>query len=171
MPLLNKDGTTYTLVKPNPLMSDQSFWKKNYIMHGKFGQDVKCEKLPEIKPIIQEEIPTVQTLNPPPREESPENKIQVWCLPAYYKEIKDGLYGDTYRRVHHGKKFLFEAMLLEQDDLLLKIWCDTKTVTQGSILYPKTMDKRWWRVNVIKEEDGGYTLLSIPSDYHPDFSD
>jgi len=39
----------------------------------------------------------------------------------------------------------------------------------GSILYPKTGYKRWWRVQDKTQKGGGWVLVAAPSDHQPSF--
>ncbi len=128
--------------------------------------------LAQAREIIDKKDPLiVETLEEPEVGEGDENKVQVWCLPASFKEYKDALYGEQYRKVRYGNKFLCEAIILDLEDLYMTLWSNTKAITTGSILFPRTHDKRWWRVEGIKEQDGGYVIYSTISDYQPKFVD
>lgn len=191
MALLDKNGKIYTLSRPNPIMTDQELWvqKEKLIFHNKIGKSVVL--LDEARPVERitdfafdakvlaqtqemlgkQEPEIVTSLEEPEVGGAEDEKMQVWCLPASYKEYKDNLYGEKYRKVRYGNKFLAEAIILEQEDLFMTMWTNTKAVTEGSILFPRTHDKRWWRAERIKEQDGGYIIYSMISDYQPKFSD
>lgn len=188
MALKNRDGTDFRLNKPNPIMASQKLWGKEVklIFHNKIGKTIILpDEIRAVKPIIfdtqviekakvtltKEEPLIVKQLEEPEVGLVEEDKIQIWCLPASYKEYKDALYGEKYLKVRYGNKFMFEAITLEQDDLSFILWTNTKAVTQGSILFPRSHDKRWWQVQSIKEQDGGYILAAMISDYQPKFSD
>lgn len=189
MALKNRDGTDFKLNKPNPIMADQRLWEKEgkLIFHNKIGKSVILpDETRPVKPIVfdsqviekakevlkpTQEPVVVRQLEEPEVGNEIEDKVQIWCLPASYREYKDDLYGEKFRKIKYGNKFLFEAISLEQDDLTLMVWTNTKAVTEGSILFPRSHDKRWWRVQSIKEQDGGYIVCSMISDYQPKFSD
>lgn len=185
MALKNKDGTEYKLNKPNPIMIDQTIWEKEkLILHNKIGKLVvlpdKTERvvfdhqtIMKTKELLEKsaEPVIVKQLEEPEVGNNEDDKVQIWCLPASYKKYKDSLYGEEYKKINYGSKFLFEAISIEQDDLSFIIWTNTKAVTEGSILFPRTYDKRWWRVQSIREENGGYTIAAMISDYQPKFSD
>jgi hypothetical protein len=180
-----KDGTPYCYQKPNPIMSLQYSWDCKYILHNKLGHTVifpdqaqpeKPEE-PEINDdkseVAEESTDEVQILTSLPGEhETPDpNKIEAWCLPAVFKEFKDSFYGEKYRKIQYGSKFLLEAILIKLEDLYIKLWINTKSVTKGSILYPRIQDRRWWRVEHIEQIDNGYLITGSLSDYQPNFSD
>jgi hypothetical protein len=185
MPIKNKDGTPYRLTSPNPLMEEQIIWGKNYTLHGRLGQVVTFPDNAQLPARPQpprkfstpdepkkEEPEIVESLEPDFVGSESEGQIQVWCLPATYKEYVDTLYNEKYRKIVYGKKFLFEAILEDQSDLFIMLWTNTKAVTEGSVLFPRTYDKRWWRVEGVKKDDEGegYLIYATISDYHPEFS-
>jgi len=200
MGLKNKDGTTYKLSGPNPIMSEMAMWDKEskLILHNVGGKLISYEdatvvfhnqepqvvkeieapvkepepvKAPiEEQPVIDkfDEIPIIESMEVP---ENPDavDKIQVWCLPAYFRQYKDG--DETVSKPRYGQKFLFEAILEEEGDFQILLYTTTDAVTEGSILFPKTYDKRWWRVTqTIKGEDGLIRIIGSLTHYHPEFS-
>lgn len=181
MTLINNDGSEFMISKPNPVMISQEIWY-DYVLHNKFGKWVEDEQNVEVtKELITREIIREAVFNKPiepkiveaikvPTVAEIENKIQVWCLPGFYTEITDPLYGEKYKKVSYGKKFVFEAILQDHNDLYIKMWINTKSVTVGSILYPRISEKRWWRVKSIVKEKEMYLLTAESSDYYPDFS-
>lgn len=184
MALKNKDGTEYKLAKPNPIMADQKLWEKEkLIFHNKIGKLIvlpdKTERvvfdsqmIMKTKELLEKTDPVIiKKLEEPEVGSHEDDKIQVWCQPATYKKYKDNLYGEEYQKVNYGSSFLFEAILIDQDDLSFILWTNTKAVTKGSIIFPRTHDKRWWRVQSIREENGGYTIACAISEYQPKFSD
>ena len=48
------------------------------------------------------------------------NKVIVLCAPAIETEIKDELYGDSYKRTTYGSKTEFPAIIIEQNDFVLR---------------------------------------------------
>jgi hypothetical protein len=141
------------------------------------------------EPTQEQELPTIVKTTEPPtvvKKDIPdivdkldddgittvmEGEIDVWCLPAKYVEVVDSIYDQKYKKLKYGNKFIFQGYLIEQADLFTIIWTKTKAVSEGSIIYPKIMDKRWWRVTGTKEEEGGYLLYAEITDYHPNFSE
>lgn len=96
-------------------------------------------------------------------------KTFIHCLPAQIRERKDSLYGEVYKTVKYGSPISFEAVIVAQTDFTLDVWTDTDKISRGSILYPKTGYKRWWRVQEKVQKESGWLLKSIPSDYQPSF--
>jgi hypothetical protein len=180
MTIKNTDGSIFHLQKPNPIMMTQEQWEpEKLIFYNKFGKMVEEDhsiKKIEVKKEIQ--LPKPQKPDEPkiiekievPKAEEIENKIQVWCLPGFYKEVTDPLYGEKYTKVTYGKKFMFEAILEDHNDLFIKMWINTKSVTVGSVIYPRISEKRWWRVQSIDQHKDMFLLTADSSDYYPDFS-
>jgi hypothetical protein len=172
MALKNADGTTYTLSKPNPIMLNQTLWRDKCILHNIVGRKIMIDDVvvsvpvpkPTEKPAEPQVVEKLEEPTPDP------NVTQIWCLPASYKEVVDSLYGEKFQRLVYGKKFLFDAIIIESEDLYLTLWTDTRAVTAGSVIYPRNQDKRWWRVQNVKEENG-YLIYAMVTDYQPDFSD
>lgn len=186
MAIKNKDGTPYTLTSPNPLMAEQEMWRKSvkFTLHNKLGTTVTLPDTGAAKVVPRQVVETPplpdqkfdpqivdSVVEPDPVGFAPEEVMQVWCLPGTYKEYQDPLYNESYRKITYGKKFLFEAVLADQNDLQIILWTNTKAVSNGSILFPRNYDKRWWRVEAIKQEDDGYLIYGTISDYQPEFSD
>lgn len=182
MAIKNKDGSTFVLKAPNPLMKDMSLWKNKFILHN-------CDWKPEstedeqgrvvlplraadaikesvITPLDTHSIPVLEAAPTPPDD----GRIRVWCLPAQIREHVDKLYGGKFQRIKYGKKFMFEALVMEEDDLYMVFWTNTRAVTEGSVVFPQNQDKRWWRVNEIVEKDGGYALMAVACEFTPEFS-
>jgi len=174
--LKNKDGSDFKLSGPNPLMADQTFWGK-FILHNKVGNLI-FEKDPKIRPKpispirkeepkeIKEEIVEVVT-----KTQFIPNSTEIWCLPASFKEYKDGLTQDMHKKIRYGKKFKFPGVIRETKEVYIILWCNTKAVSEGSIIYPRNQETQWWRVQETKPENNGYLVYATITDYHPDFSD
>lgn len=131
--------------------------------------ETRQEPAPEVferKPIVQPDLH---------REELQANsddgieKVFVHCLPASVRERKDSLYGETYRTIKYGNPYSFEGVVVEQQDLFIKIWTTADNTNEGSILFPKTHQKRWWRVQQREKKSGGWLLAAMPSDHQPSF--
>jgi hypothetical protein len=197
MALKNKDGSTYTLAKPNPIMKHQSLWaNEKYLLHNmkwkvevfvdendsnaieenqvesSFIEELKQTK-PELEKITEnifEQKTVVQTDTKKEEEKKSEiNKIFVHCLPATIKIKTDDLYGDSYQTIQYGSPTSFEAVMLKQDDLSCEIWTDTDTIAIGSVIFPKINTKRWWRIKNKEKKANGWILYSITSDFQPSF--
>ncbi len=177
MALRNKDGSVFKLNGPNPIMTQQTLWNDKYIIHNKIGRRVVIADSQEIQePILKpqtKEPQIVESLGKKEeiRVESPNDPIQVWCQPANYVEVVDPLYGEKYKKIKYGKKFMFEAIIVEHEDLFMIFWTNTKAVTPGSVIYPRSRDKKWWRIESVKEDQGGYLMYASITSHHPDFSD
>lgn len=180
MTIKNKDGSTFTLKAPNPLMKDMSLWKNKYILHNCNWAPVNVEDshgptmLPKTAIPIKESVTAAETPIIPVLEEVPttpdDGRIQVWCLPAQVREQVDKLYGQKFQRIKYGKKFMFEALVMEEDDLYMVLWTNTRAVTEGSVIFPRNQDKRWWRINEIIDKDGGYAIMAVACEFTPEFS-
>lgn len=96
-------------------------------------------------------------------------KIFVYCLPAQIRERRDSLYNESYKTIKYENPTSFEAVVISQDDFLFKIWTDFDKIGVGSVLYPKTQYKRWWRVQEKIQKNNGWILTSLPSDFQPSF--
>jgi len=110
---------------------------------------------------------------PDPQEQEPEAKPIFHCLPAVVRQRRDDLYGETYSTIQYESPFTFEAYIVDQSDMILQFWTSgpaTDKITKGSVIYPKIMEKRWWRVRSKAEQSGGWLFEAVPSEYQPSFS-
>jgi hypothetical protein len=196
MAIKNRDGTTYTLGKPNPIMLKQDLWEdgSKFILHNFKADEVTLhnfEELPEkpkvpepvpekkqqrIEDIVPEEIKVPVKETPIPesdkfrRKHIAQNIILVYCMPAISKDIIDPLYNDNKVSIEFGPQFTFESIIVDTNDLMQQLWTNTSSVTKGSILYlPHT--RRWWRVERINKVDNKdeYILNCMPSSLQPSF--
>jgi hypothetical protein len=71
--------------------------------------------------------------------------------------------------IRYGDPVSFEGVMLQQEDFFIKVWTDVENINIGSILYPKTNFKRWWRVQEKTIKGTGWILIAMPSDYQPSF--
>lgn len=212
MTLRNKDGSTYELAKPNPIMKTQETWDGYKVHNMQWGTE-ESEDKNKVIPLtsdfsVQEtffsaldkakaEIKVVEEKkidSPSPKKEESEfqierkasvqkdlqreeiaavsseiEKIFIHCLPAKIRQRKDSLYGDTYQTIQYGAPISFEGVILDHEDLMIKIWTDVEQISIGSIIYPKMNYKRWWRVQEKQQEAGGWILKGMPSDEQPSF--
>jgi hypothetical protein len=42
-------------------------------------------------------------------------------------------------------------------------------ISKESVIYPKTGEKRWWKIQEIEEKTGGWLMIALPSNYTPSF--
>lgn len=101
-------------------------------------------------------------------EKSEIEKIFIHLLPATYKTKVDDLYGDVKKTVYYGQPTSFEAVEIEMQDFYFKIWTELD-IGIGSILYPKTNYKRWWKVQSKEKKANGWLITCMPSDHQPSF--
>ena len=195
MTLKNKDGSVYRLRSPNALMKDQTVWN-GYTIHNMKWDPITQESKDEVTPMssdfsvrdsfveeLESNKPPMQDAEPKSPVESPkfeERKHEskgvglgvettfVWCLPAVLKKKRDSLYDEEYVTVSYGNPYSFEAVMVEEGDLSFSMWT-TATIERGSVVFPKTTFKRWWRVDDIRDKTGGFLYSGMPSDYQPHF--
>ncbi len=101
-----------------------------------------------------------------------ERGVEYYCSPVIgYKKHTDAFYGSSYETPKYGETFVFDAIILDQSDLQLQIWC-VKNISINSIIYKKVKSggERWWRVGYVEEKTGGYLCMCFTSDVNPDFS-
>lgn len=96
-------------------------------------------------------------------------KTVLCCLPTDVQEKKDLLYGEVTTKITYGKKFTFEAILIEESDMHLLFWTHLDKIKRFAIFYPKNQEKRWWQADAIKPAPEGYIIKCIPSINHPNF--
>ena len=152
MAIKNPDGTKVNFSSPNPLMKNQEGWsrKEKFICYncswgicGLFRQYGSYTQAQDRTICSISAIPTL----PEPSESTitdddtdfsflRENAIQIHCLPARYREDKDALYGQRYRTIRYGSKFIFEGIVTEQEDFYIEFWTTVKEVTAGSSNLP-----------------------------------
>lgn len=128
-----------------------------------------------LEPIKVREIRAVEAPLPEtiPAKSIDVPKIFIYCLPAVIKDKIDETYGDNYRTIKYNDPFSFEGVLLDQSDLTFKFWTQADSLTsqilQGSVLFPKVNQRRWWRVQNKVEKTGGWIITAHPSDFQPHF--
>lgn len=129
-------------------------------------------KFQAVNPEPMQEIDTEPVIRPTQINEklASYKKIVFHCLPSSVKTTIDDLYMEKTYKVTYGKKFTFEAIIVEQTDLYMIFWTHLQNIEKFSILYPKNNEKRWWKVESFKNAPEGYFLKCLPSDEHPDFS-
>jgi hypothetical protein len=183
MVIKKKDGSFYKISGPNPLMNNQYLWKdyKKYnfdwlpevVKDETFinvikDQEVKPEEKQEEKEQEQKVIKQLAEKIIKSENIKKYNPIPCFCLPAKTTEKKDDLYDESFRRTEYLEKFTIEIIILDKDDLYIKIWCKDQ-LTEKSILYPRNKDKRWWKIIEVSSAPSGYYYLGSTSDYTPSF--
>jgi len=98
-----------------------------------------------------------------------ERGMEFHCAPVVQITMKDDLYGTEYKMNRYGDKFVFDAVVVDENDLEIVFWC-VKTMTKGSVIMPRRKESRWWRVEEIEPKTGGFLVKALPSDVNPDFS-
>lgn len=139
-----------------------------------FMEEIKApveEPKPEPPPPEPEKVPEP----PPPPEPQPQRTtipekvqkaaVRLLCVPVVMVRIGTS----KLLQSRFGDKFSFEGVILNQEDLNLKFWTTTK-IKDGSIIYPQTLDKRWWKVVHSQPSANGWIYDSVPSNLNPDFS-
>lgn len=104
------------------------------------------------------------------------NKVVMYCLPAVVKTIRDTLYNNVTQQVNYNKKFTFEAVVIEREDLIFGFWT-TVEISEQSIIFPISYangdtfgEFRWWKVQFVRQVQRGYLYSCISSGKTPDFS-
>jgi hypothetical protein len=114
---------------------------------------------------VQEEVqeppppPKPKPVDAPKPKPKVTAKLRVHCLPASIADYSDDLYGQSYKTIQYGEKFIADAGITNQGDLEATFWSADDRITEGSILYPMTMEKRWWKVVEVEERPLGGNLL------------
>jgi len=116
-------------------------------------------------------------------------KVLMHCLPAERKSYQDNLYGESWTKVTYKKKFIFPAVIIDNEDLFMTFWSSDpkEKITLDSIVYPFVYEvyeestdsynrvpynqHRWWKIVEKENKDIGWIYKAIPSDNQPDFSD
>jgi hypothetical protein len=158
--------------KVTPISSDFDVRETFLSALDKAKADIKVvETKPEMPAPVVERKAVVQP-DPIREEEKVQDgieKVFIHVLPAYLRERRDALYGDSYKTIQYGKPTSFEGVILEQTDLAIQVWTDTDKIGVGSVLFPKTGFRRWWRVQEKVQKGGGWVLAAMPSDHQPSF--
>lgn len=158
-----------TVVKPH----ESDFFVKESFLDALEAakQEIKVTETSNT-PVQKPEIRTPVVRHDPENDVADPEQIQktfIHCLPAQIQERRDALYGEVYKTVKYGSPISFEAVIVAHTDFTFELWTDTDKINRGSILYPKTGYKRWWRVQEKTPKESGWLLKAIPSDYQPSF--
>jgi hypothetical protein len=192
MPIKNKDGSTFKLNGPNPLLKSQDIEVDDLIVHNQnpeetigqdpsyYGREIPNPFQPkDIKSAVEEFMEIKEEPKPiekPKIEEPPkvkeksrviDGKLIAWCLPAINDESYNNLYGESDKSLSYGEKFSFETVLIRRGMFGCDLWSPVK-VEKNSILY-LWEGREWWRVSKFEEYSDGWLLTCFPSDHHPSF--
>lgn len=119
---------------------------------------------------LAEEPKPVEPTKPVEAPRRNTGKLRVHCLPARIIDYTDALYGQSYKTIQYGDKFIVEAGMVSQGDIQSVFWLNDDRVTPGSILYPISMDKRWWKAVEIEDRPlGGVFVKCQVSEKQPSF--
>lgn len=166
MAIFHKDGKTYTLERPNPLVKQQETWDHSKLIFHNFNwEEIRSQsekvRTPKIKPIeiVIKEEPNPVKEKEPERVKEPEPEVQIpdapsderefdlpllkykvlsYCLPAKREKRADSLYGDTWEKIGYGQKFVFPSVVISSTDIAIEFWTSDpkKQITEGSVIYP-----------------------------------
>jgi hypothetical protein len=126
----------------------------------------KIEPPPEPPKPVQQPTVREQALDKRLQEMMKLRKTMFHCLPTQWHT--DSLYGE--RRSTFGDKFVFPGIIAKQGDMTMTFWSQSK-LEPGSIVYPMTDEKRWWKSSDVKESAGGYLTDCVISEVNPSFED
>lgn len=194
MVLKNKDGSVYKLQGPNPAMKDQNLWG-DFVAHNMEWNDEKIKdnnkkeyqapmvpennfikELEKTKPVEQEKTQIeevkeekIEIKSSIKQDSAAIKKTYIHLLPAIRKERKDDFYGDSCVTIEYKDPTSFEGVVIKQSDIYFEVWTDVPDIGIGSVLYPKSNVKRWWRVQEVLPKASGWILSCTLSDYQPAF--
>jgi hypothetical protein len=124
---------------------------------------------PQKEPVVERPKP-VETVTVPRMEDVRKvidlRKCNVYCLPCQLHV--DDFYGT--RTETWGTKFVFEAVIIDETDLGLKLWTNVE-LDERSIIFPQNRSKRWWRTGKPVPDSGGFLVDCTMSDSNPNFGD
>lgn len=173
-PEIHKDSGVRTLdpIKKPPTTHSESFIEELELSKEEFtdAENEYQEEKTETRNDKTFEKPE-NTRPKTPSQSIASNEIKktfIYCLPAVISEKEDALYGDVSVRVRYDKSTSFEAVVLNQNDMKVEMWSEV-LFREGSILYPKNGDKRWWKIQSHYPKLGGYVLQAVPSLDQPYF--
>lgn len=186
MTIKNKDGSIYTLNGPNPLMKDQDNFKE-FILHNCLWEKEVQKKIEKIAPVKsdfnikklekeiievveKEKIEVVEKIEDTKRDPINSNITRIHCLPIKIEKKTDNLYGESRIVSSYDKPFIFEAVIIDQHDFIIKFWTNIDILEQNSIIYPINKDKRWWKIHNKIDHEQGWLYNALPSDTQPDFT-
>ena len=91
------------------------------------------------------------------------------CMLAETKEIVDPLYDDKTIKVNYTRSFVFENIIIQENDMELVFWSHLDFLTRNSIVYPKNDGRRWWKISSIRSAPEGSFFVCVPTSTQPSF--
>lgn len=152
MAILHKDGKTYLLEQPNPLVKTQESWDVSKLVFHNFSwEEIRAISESSRKENKQEskKEPKQEPKKAPKQEREPDHseeetkdekrptlpddgrefdlpllkyKVLSYCLPARREKRTDALYGDKWDRIKYGEKFTFPSVIISSSDIELEFW-------------------------------------------------
>lgn len=162
----DRDGKPYKLRGPHTFLSSQDLWG-DYKVHNLHWDatvrpDAETPPAPPPKPAPPDDFLTqLEQTKPAPEPEQPRpktrpyNSNQVHCLPSV---------GSGY-----GEPFIFECLSVEESDMAVQLVSPVEC-PPGSVVFPQTGTKRWWRVADCRRSGDNWLVSGFPSDYQPRFA-
>jgi hypothetical protein len=169
---LRREGFVEELEKTKPVVPEIKVVESDSV--SPVEAPVEEPKEPEMPELSSEIVPEPDLEPPRVTQKALPPDLQkhfVWCLPATMSEKVDELYGDRYTTIKYQRPFSFEAIIVENSDLMFKMWTTVDKITRGSVLFPRVGEKRWWRVEEIEAKSGGFLVFGMPSDFQPSFTE
>lgn len=166
MAIFTKDGKSYTVHGPNPLVNKQRSWEPSKLVFHNFAWDeiTHCQVVktpPKVdipKPVAEDKKVEVEyskemdsapdgreNPNPSLHEEKREfdlpyikYKVLCHCLPARVEQRSDSLYGESWGRIKYGGKIIFPCVVISSSDLSFEFWTSDpdEKIGESSIVYP-----------------------------------
>lgn len=192
----NRDGSTFRLRGPNPLLKSQNIGQEGaaliihniesltqeiedvvYKQQTKTIRESKPAPKPEPAQVIDQPKPAVQVVEQPKPEPvkhkahndiSKERKPVAYCLPAIEDMKYDMLTGKFNSTTRYGEKFTFEVQMVEEDYLSCLMWGPLQEMPLNSIIYIFDQ-RRWWKVLGTEPYQGGLLINCMPSEKNPSF--
>lgn len=93
----------------------------------------------------------------------------MYCMLAEVKERVDALYQDKQIKISYVKKFLFENIIISENDMNLVFWSHLDFLTKSSVVYPRNNSRRWWKIDKIKQAPDGMFFSCVPTEVTPNF--
>ncbi len=174
MVIYRKDGSVFTLKRPNPLVVEQNLWDgEKIILHNlDNNKEEVIKKEVYVKPIsvVEKYVEPEIIKEPIIQKEEIKSEIKLPKLiktPVHYllAEINtyhDELYKETRNSITYKIKGSCEIAIINNEDLRMTFWTENKLTLNTIVYVPR--DTRWWKINKIAE-----LYECIPSDTQPSF--
>jgi hypothetical protein len=193
MTIRKKDGSTYRLYGPNPLLVGQERFDDDPVFRIHNFDNYKAEVYDLEKPKQElefEEIKVEKTEEVVVARPSPDRPVQYvekvveiksryrdlpkttyFCLPAKIEETFDELYQEKKTHIAYNKPFKFVGATVKFTDTNFMVWTTLDMSPKYSIIFDAE-NKRWWKVaQVINDPSNDGKLIHCHiSDLEPNFS-